>query len=394
MNRCVVVVNCIDRSGVAGGGAVTVAAVSYPTLTFTFAELRVAGATVSRSVTANPVDVLEADGAGLLVWSLRETNAGRSAGTLDSAPAGVTLDTVSGVLNVARDTMAGGAFAIDVVDHSGVADRAAVTIDAVAYATPTFAVADVRVAGSTVGRSVTTDLAAVLDAAGAGTLVWLLQNAPPDVSIDAANGVLTVPEGVAARTADDAPAQVTVVGGSGVPTSLPLALDFTSYDAPDLTAVGPIVANTSVVDAAFDLAAAVTGQTLALPMTWSLSSAPAGATVDPVTGVLTVARGLPHPTFAADAQRVEGSTIGWSVSARLADVADRHPRVVAAERTARHIDRRGHRRAHRSRWRRCADGRQTCSHSHSVSNGHSSSQWRSNRDWSKPVKWPKQNWQS
>ncbi len=130
-------------------------------------------------------------------------------------------------------------------------------IDAVAYRNLTFlSNTAARVDNFTVRQSVTASLADLVDAAGAGTLVWSLQKGPLGVSIDAATGTLTVPEGFAARTADDAPARVIVVGGSGVPASRQLALAVVSYPAPHLSTVGPVVANTLVADVAVDLAAA------------------------------------------------------------------------------------------------------------------------------------------
>ncbi len=69
---------------------------------------------------------------------------------------------------------------------------------------------------------------------------------------------MTVPEGVAAQSADGT-VRVTVRGGSGVTVNVPLYVAVASYDTPDLSGLSPISVNTSVADAVFDLGTTLAG---------------------------------------------------------------------------------------------------------------------------------------
>jgi hypothetical protein len=144
--------------------------------------------------------------------------------------------------------------------------------------------------GSTVGGSLSFNMAIYQDGTNVGDLAWSLQNAPTGVSIDGTTGVITVDEGVAVRSTDG-DIRLVVTGATNVPISGPLYMTVDSYAVPDLSGIDPISANASVADVTVDLAAALAGQALAVPVTWSLVDAPAGVTVDPATGRLTVPAG-------------------------------------------------------------------------------------------------------
>lgn len=146
--------------------------------------------------------------------------------------------------------------------------------------------------GETIGGSVTFDLNAYQTASNAGTLQWRLSGAPTGMTIGSSTGIIQIEEGVAI-TSSDGSIVVTVENATGGSSSQPLIFAVSSYNAPSLASVpASLTYDVTTSAATYNVAAALNGQTLFMPLTWTQSTSPLPAGVTFSTGgVINVAVG-------------------------------------------------------------------------------------------------------
>jgi hypothetical protein len=201
---------------------------------------------------------------------------------LTGAPAGVTIDSATGLISIA-DTTAVGTHNFTIT-ASGVAPDAtqAFTLTVTAAPIPptiTSAAAMSVVAGTASTFPVT--------ATGTAPIAFSLTGAPAGVTINAATGVISIPATVVVGTHEFA------ITASGVAPDATQDFTLTVTAAPVPPAITSANSTSAVAGTASTFQVTATGTA---PITFSLVGAPAGVTIDSATGLISIAANAPVGT--------------------------------------------------------------------------------------------------
>lgn len=205
--------------------------------------------------------------------------------SLDSHPAGMTIDPVTGVLtwNPTSGDLGAHPVIVRVKDGLGNADVASFSLVVNSNHAPKITSAPVTTA--TVGKAYQFDVVATDPDAG-DVLTYSLASAPPGMTINPSTGRIDWVPGATAYASS--PVVVRVDDGAGGSDQLAFTIKVSGGKAVAGT-VNPTFTSTPVVVASvgspFRYAAAAWTPT-GNPLTFDLASAPAGMVVDPVTGVV------------------------------------------------------------------------------------------------------------
>jgi len=207
--------------------------------------------------------------------------------TLSGAPVGVSIDSNS--LLIIPDGLALGPHTFTITASNSLLNTTqdfTLTVSSIAVA-PTITSAD----KTSVIYSLTTDSTFQVTADGTPTIAFSLSGTiPSGVSIDGANGLMTIAAGVPANTYNFF---ISATNGTGSPTPQPFTL--TVIQPPTITSV----AGTSIVSGTSGtFSVTTTGtNTSTVPMVYSLTGAPPGVVIDSASGIITIPSSLMIGTY-------------------------------------------------------------------------------------------------
>lgn len=221
------------------------------------------------------------------------TNTGTLAWRLVNAPTGVTIDTSTGIVTVAMGTSVfsiDGSIGVAVDGPGGSSTVRPLQFSVTSYDTEvggTPVPVNVEVTSSPAMVSLLSNLSASIPVGLTAPLSWSIFGAPTGVTVDPVTGTLTVAVGTSAT----AITTVWVVDGSGSLVGIPVALNSLVYNTPVLNEIPFITADTATTAYTLDLSAFQTASNTG-NLSWSLTNAPTGVTIDAASGVLTFAVGV------------------------------------------------------------------------------------------------------
>ena len=226
--------------------------------------------------------------------AFKASPAGGDVGTLTwtvATSAAVAIDAATGVLTVAANVSVPPGTLVTLTATGPaptyLASSATFTLAIDGTVPQEFLVVTPTLTGNNTAAPLVLDAAALLlkTTVNLAPLTWALIGQPAGVTIN--GGMITVTAGTAvANTTFTAQ-----VSSSRCTVARVVTMQLTTYDAPALTTPPTLTGDNTTVARPFGMSSYLVTTVNLGPLTWTLSSAPAGVTVDAATGVITAAAG-------------------------------------------------------------------------------------------------------
>ncbi|MCL2662585.1 MAG: putative Ig domain-containing protein [Oscillospiraceae bacterium] len=201
--------------------------------------------------------------------------------SISGAPTGVSIDSSSGIITIAGTVPVGTyPFTITANNTAGTANQTFTLTVTEAPVAPTITSAN--------NANVVSGTGGTFQVTSTGTLpfTYSITGAPPDVSINSTNGTMTIAGSIPAGTYT-----YTVTVSNGILPNAAQTFTLTVTEAPAITSVD----NTHVVSGTggtFQVTATGTA-----PLTYSISGAPTGVSIDSSSGIITIAETVTADTY-------------------------------------------------------------------------------------------------